>query len=594
MVKKPPTRFKGSLLAIAITSIAASPAMAYESPVHIFNMGDVMRGFDGSTFGTDGAIQRGQTFCGIYPLNPCPVDGPQPLVDKDGTVLYPIDSEFGFYVVDFLGAQTKTMDRIYEEGFAGDIERNGEVVGLRVSNASTDKYKTPSNWGTWCQGLGGTSVKCSSEHYTVMEHVKSCHEVIPYFYADPITGDQSILEFPDGSASYDCINARLDDEMFIVDNGMVTTERLVDVTPCTDVGVPAGCQMFPNDNTTLLEDIAVSSDYSITLKDDGKPLYRWGSLIKRPNDVRMYARIPLPAEWKVPGADVPVTSAKLVLKHVVTNNPNDQVRPEDLENEAAIGRTPAYKITYEAGIKQWVSTKACYEGDGDLLEFDVDPTSLEVGTVYMNNSFKVGGASAHEPLPFSEDLTHALTNAWYTTLDREPFEWSYRVPGTAANVFEYVSVPLPDPSLGELISGPRWRLKPNKFGQDLPGLEIPIVNCAPPPYQRDMIKYEVGAPVVTVLNLLDWDEEEGPSALASSAGWVDVTQNPYVEITDVVNGFPIAISGGPMTEDFDLYVYIKGDKKPTSIYSAQLFINQEPSGADLEPYIDPEAGGGGQ
>lgn len=588
MVTIQPTRFKASLLAVAIASLAASPAMAYKSPEHIFNMRDVMRGFDGSGFGTDFAIQRAWTFCGLPTGKAtCPADTP-PIVDKDGTVLYPIDSQFGFYVVDFLGAQGKTYDLDYGEGYAGDIERDGNVVGIRVSNSSTDTYKTPSNWGTWCQGLGGTSVKCSSEHYTVMEHVKSCHEVIPYAFADPITGDQAVLEFPDGSASFDCANAGLDDEVFIVENGVVTATRLTDVTP--------GAQMDPNDNTSLLDDIAVSADYSITLKDDGKPLYRWGSLIKRPNDIRMYARIPLPEEWKVPGVDVPITSAKLVVKHVITNNPNDQLRPEDLENEGATGRTPDVFRTYNY---VWKSTKPCYEGDADFIDDtngEVDPTAIGIGTIFRNGPFRIfpSNPDASDPLPFSEDLREAFTNAWYTTVERDPFEWSYRDMTTAPHIYDYVGSALPDPSLGELVSGPRWRLKANKFGQDIPGLEIPVIECSPPPYQKDNIKYEVGAPVTTVINLLDWETDElGPSPLSSSAGWVDVSQNAFVDLTGVVNGFPIAISGGPMTEDFDLYVYVKGDKKPTSVYSAQLFVNEEPTAADLEPYIDPLAGGGG-
>jgi hypothetical protein len=29
-----------------------------------------------------------------------------------------------------------------------------------------------------------------------------------------------------------------------------------------------------------------------------------------------------------------------------------------------------------------------------------------------------------------------------------------------------------------LVSGPRWRLKANKFGQDIPGLEIPLRECS--------------------------------------------------------------------------------------------------------------------
>jgi hypothetical protein len=59
----------------------------------------------------------------------------------------------------------------------------------------------------------------------------------------------------------------------------------------TPTGAPISTQedldaLLPNDNTNLI-DIAKSNDYSLTKKDDGKVLYRWGGLIKRPNDVRL-------------------------------------------------------------------------------------------------------------------------------------------------------------------------------------------------------------------------------------------------------------------------------------------------------------------
>ena len=105
-------------------------------------------------------------------------------------------------------------------------------------------------------------------------------------------------------------------------------------------------------------------------------------------------------------------------------------------------------------------------------------------------------------------------------------------------VQDFVGSAFPDDTLGELVSGPRWRLKPNKFGQDLPGLEIPLVECSPPPFQSDNIKYVVGTPVTTVINLLDWDESEGPSPLATSKGWVDVTANEFVTVAGETNGIP--------------------------------------------------------
>ena len=145
-------------------------------------------------------------------------------------------------------------------------------------------------------------------------------------------------------------------------------------------------------------------------------------------------------------------------------------------------------------------------------------------------------------------------------------------------------------------SGPRWRLKPNKFGQDLPGLEIPLNECTPPPYANDNIKYEVGSPVTTVINLLDWDTvNDGPSPLSTSQGWTKVStlvNRDLVEIAGYTpSGVPLTTNGLPMTEDFDMAIYVKGDKKPTSVYTAQLFINQEPTAADLEPYVDPLTGG---
>ncbi len=442
-----PTKFRYSMLATAIAAVAAGPVQAYKSPAHIFSVKDIQRGFDGSTIGPDGARTLRGTICDA-PISPiaCP-EGVEPLIDKDGATLWPIDSAFGFNVVDFLGAQVKTYNGDYQEGYAGDIRRENVTVGLRVSNAATDTYKVKAGWGTWCQGLGGTSVKCSTEHYSVMEHVLSCHETIPYMEADPVTGAQAVKQFPDGSASFNCATAMLDDVLNIIEGGVDTGVRLTDATP--------GAQLDPNDNTTVLDDIAVSNDYSATLKDDGKVLYRWGSLIKRPKDVRMYAKIPLPAEWKVPGADYPVTSAKLVIKHVVTNNPNDQVRPEDLENEAAIGRLPSYKVETIGEDEVWKSLKSCYEGDGDLIDTEEganDPTFIGVGTVFKNEPFIVDGTDPEAPLPFSADLTEAFTNAWYTTVDREPFEWSYDADPNPL-VQDFVSSPVPNPALGELWSG---------------------------------------------------------------------------------------------------------------------------------------------
>ncbi len=573
-------------------------ALAYDSPLHVFSINDVQGGFDGSTFGpiseTGAAIQDTDIICDLG-TTVCPDDN-QPFVDKSGVTLYPVDTEFGFYVVDFLGAQGKSRDGDYMEGFVGNIEDAGIQVGIQISNAPTLKYKVKPPLGTWCQGLGGTSVKCETEHYTTMEHVLSCHETIPYSFADPVTGIHDILSTPDGTLTFDCANAPLDDVAMVLVAGLPST-RLIDATPCeSDVNgdpildenglpFPTGCQMYPNDKTDTQNNLALSSDYSVQLKDDGKPLYGWGGIHKRPNDVRMYAKLELPEEWKADGADFTVTKAQLVMNHWITNNPNDQLRPEDLENEAAIGRTPSYRIEGTPGgaDEVWKTIIPCYEGDGDLIDTEdgsVDPHFLGVGTYLKNMPFALDPAAipgleaADDPYAFSSDLSAALTNAFYTTINRDPFEWSYDADPDPL-VQDFVGSAFPDDTLGTLVSGPRWRLKPNKFGQDLPGLEIPLIECSKPPFKSDNIKYAVGTPVTTVINLLDWDESEGPSPLATSKGWVDVGSNVFVTVAGETNGVPYTTNGLPMSNDFDLAVYVKGDSKSTAVYNAQLIIEYE-------------------
>lgn len=189
-----------------------------------------------------------------------------------------------------------------------------------------------------------------------MEHVLSCHEVCPYSLADPKTGEQTVQSFPDGSASFACADAELDNDLKTNSNGVV------------DGSFNPPPEVTPNDNTHVLNDIAASRDYSITYKDDEKVLYRWGSLIKLPTDVRLYAKIRLPDEWKVPGADFLIKSAKLEIIHQITNNPNDKVRPEDLENQAATGRKPSYSKSLVDGTGVWASRVPCFEGDGDFID----------------------------------------------------------------------------------------------------------------------------------------------------------------------------------------------------------------------------------
>ena len=651
-----------SALLLGVTILApmqnaqAQPApMQYVSDLAdgTFSIDDVQGDFSGNTFGgtttSDGTIPADRSIICDAPGSTvnCP-QGISPITDtkllpNQSITLYPVDSEFGYDTIDFLGAAQKMrvpgMVGDYAEGFVGNItsgfptEANlgGQIFsftnanstsiydaqitgGIAFSNAATDTYKVKPPMGTWCRGLGGNSVKCETEHYSVMEHILTCHELIPYFFADPLTGTQAVLN--PGSAdipalpSFDCADAGLDDVALLVIGGELGgpsgTEQLVDGTPCDAVNDPVGCQMFPNDKTSTQDNVALTTDYSVQLKDDGKALYGWGTIHKRPNDLRVYKKIPLPAEWKNPGAVYTINSAKLVIRHHITNNPNDQIRPEDLENEAATGRKPSHSVE-NAGTSTevWKSTKACYEGDSDLIDNEdgnVDPTFFGIGTFFKNTFFAITTSpptstvptnDADLPYPFSSDLTGAFTNAWYTTIDRDPFAWSYDPDGNPSDATQdYVGTWLEDPSIvaagGVLVSGPRWRLRPNKYGQDLPGLEItkevgsepglpappPGADCYPPPFAKELIKYNVGEPTITEINLLDWAAGE-TSPLATSVGWIDVTQNGAVTVAGDNNGVPYTTNGLPMSDDLDLAIYVKGDRKATAVYDVQLIVDYQ-------------------
>jgi hypothetical protein len=112
---------------------------------HTFSVKDIIGSFSGTTFEFDKNIVCGvpefqdpndpsKTFVGA---TDCLANAPNPITDKGNNKLYPIDSEFGFDVVDFAGALAKILDQKYQEGFAGNIMSGSEVVGLSVSNAPT-------------------------------------------------------------------------------------------------------------------------------------------------------------------------------------------------------------------------------------------------------------------------------------------------------------------------------------------------------------------------------------------------------------------------------------------------------------------------
>jgi len=537
------TKFLNAVLVLPCVFVLTGPGTSgaeiiNHSVKHVFSMDNVQGDFEGNTYVEDSSI--------ICVATSCPGEA-QPFEDS-GTTLYPVDSEFGYKVSDFVGAAQKTRDDDYAEGWVGNVFSNGELVGLKVSNAKTDTFKVPSPLGTWCAGLGGNMIKCSTEHFTVLEHIKTCNETIPYMYADPETGAQSPLIDPETGLAIEgatCEEGVLDNILYIIENGIPTETELV----MGDDGYPD----IPANESDVRNDIAAGKDYSITKKDDGKPLYRFGSMVKRPNDVRLYARLPLPQEWKDnPDTAYQVVRAELHIEHLITNNPNDQVRPEDMENEGATGRLPGY--TSFGG--RLISTRDCYEGDGDFIG---------VGTVFKNPSFaeKIGEKET-DPIPYSEDLTDGYTNAWYTTTDRDPFA-------------DYIVDSI-------YLSGPRWRLKANKFGQDIPGLELPSVDCIPTPYTSQFIKYQVGETTTTVLDLLDFENDDSP--LLTSQGWIkpngvnEVALNEDGTQKTDADGNPISVNGLPLTEDFDLAVYIKGDRKPTAVYNATLVLEYEGEGSD--------------
>jgi hypothetical protein len=602
-----------------------------EEVIHTFSINDVQGSFEDDRFVDNPNILCSDTgLIGGVTVPTCPAEiAPMPATGAVDGVLYPLNSEFGFDVYDFAGATEKTLDppSDFAEGWVGNYE-GGHInpdklgvddtglTGLMISNADTALFKAPAKTGTWCAGLGGTSVKCSTEHYVVLEHVLTCNEVNPYSFAvePPVTDrpyaqgellDPNAIPNPE---TFSCSDAALDDSLNLVQNGVMTP---------IDSGDP-GDYLQPDENflpglpaneSTIRNDIAVGNDYSITRKDDGKPLYRWGNLVKRPTDVRVYASMPLPAEWKQ-GQVYNVSKAELRVRHWITNNPNDQIRAEDMENEGATGLLPEY---VENPIGVWRSAVNCYEGDGDYVTEETGGTSIGEGTLFKNDEYIYAGDSAQTtsadpaelPYPYSSDLTGGYTNAWYTTVDREPFEWWYIDPDDPVNPGKYYSYPDPNEAAAkaqiddlqlQLVSGPRWRLKAPKYGQDLPGVEMGVdeedyatnpgarPGCQAPPIKSEDIKYQRGMFTTTVINLLDWNtEEDGPSPLSTTAGWVDASQNVNAIVALDENGNPVAeddsepatgtsVNGAPLTPDFDLVVYVKGDKKPTVIYDAQLYV----------------------
>lgn len=509
--------------AIGFEPIDPNNAMDWDEPLntnptftstHVFSTADIVGTFEGLT---QGDIGPGDT--------PIIDFSAMPQVTNDGVELFPINSEFGFIVTDFDGAVQKDFDTNpeYAEGWAGDLtDVTGKHIGLVVSDAPTDTFSTPAKLGTWLAGLGGNTVKASTEHYSVMQEILS---------------DQQYPDDP--NAVY-----QLDDNLKMVGgeyDGMFIADILPLVGDMNGDGVLDLKDVLEPNESTITENIAVGDDYSVTLKDDGKLLYRWGNTVKRPNDIRIEAELELPDEWKEPDplSDTPdlnplyrVTSAELVVHHTITNNPNDQLRPEDYENESAIGTLPEYEILPDG---RWVSVDGYFAGDGSFYPAGTVLRDPELAALGEGSTLEQIGA-------MSEDIRDGFTNAWFTTMNREPFE------------------PVLNEDATEYVTGPRWRLQPDKYGQDLPSVVIPEDPGVTANPTKDQVKYEVGLETQTVINLLDWENPISP--LSISAGWL--------------NGSGLTTENGvTLSDNFDLAVYIKGDVKPATIYSAQLVMDYE-------------------
>ncbi len=516
------------------TPINPENAMDFDQPLntdpdftssHVFSTADITGTYDGATQGVDGGVVD---FTGAH--------GTQET--KEGVILYPIDSEFGFFVTDFSGAEDKIIDGDYAEGWAGDFLIGDEQAGVVISDAPTDTFKTPAVLGTWLAGLGGNTVKASTEDYTVMQNVLSDQKYpgdpdatypldddLIMLSLNPAHNGQLVSDLINGTAMYEGNPVVVED---------VNVDGVVDIKDL----------LSPNESTIAF-DIAYSKDYSVTMKDDGKLLYRWGNTVKRPNDVRLEAHLETPDEWKEldPFSSLKklyrITAAELVTHHTITNNPNDQIRPEDFENESAIGKLPTYEVIEnyndETGRTVWASTDDYYAGDGTLYA---------AGTILRDTMLAdaVTGSIPDQIGTLAEDLELGFTNEWYTTMDREPFEPVLNADGT------------------EYITGPRWRLQPDKYGQDLPSVTIPLDPSDPPPVQKGEEKYEVGAETQTVINLLDWETDISPMSI--SAGWQDGSGEA-------------SINGLNMTEDLDVAFYVKGDVKPATLYSTELLVDYE-------------------
>ena len=292
---------------------------------HVFSVDDITVTFGGETIGT--IADRDSVY-----------DTSIDKVTKEGVTLHPIDSEFGFYVDDFNEAIQKELDGDYAEGWAGDLVIGGEQVGV-VRVRFTDRYLQDSGGSGHLAGRASAETPSRPRPSTT----RSCRMSFP------------TRNYPgDPDADY-----ALDDNLILLSqnaawDGSTSPTFLPIPRPRRNDkngdGVLDIRDLLNPNESTIEYDIAYSTDYSVTMKDDGKLLYRWGNTIKRPNDIRMEAELPLPDEWTRAGNPDALTKLFQITRpnwSCITRSrttPTTRSDPRTSRTNPRSARLPTYEI----------------------------------------------------------------------------------------------------------------------------------------------------------------------------------------------------------------------------------------------------------
>ena len=150
--------FSALLLGLTVMApVQHAQAVVYVSDLTdgTFSIDDVQGDFAGNTFGgtttSAGTIapdRRHHLWCTRHSDNACGAITPIPIQKLLGQTitLYPVDSEFGYDVIDFLGAAQKMHDFDYAEGFVGDVTSGFPTqaiidgVTFQFTNADLDQH----------------------------------------------------------------------------------------------------------------------------------------------------------------------------------------------------------------------------------------------------------------------------------------------------------------------------------------------------------------------------------------------------------------------------------------------------------------------